>query len=257
MSRTSTNIDIPFVTTDQMREVDRAMVENYGILLIQMMENAGRHLAHLGRDRFLGGDPREHRVLVLAGTGGNGGGGLVCARRLHNWGAEVRVWATAPSSEFSEVPGQQLAILGRMGVPVSVTGEEADLPPVDLLIDAVIGYSLKGEPAGTAATLIRAANDDRAPVLSLDAPSGVDTGTGEVHEPAIRATATLTLALPKVGLSTDKARSHVGELYLAGIGVPPRTVRRPPHRPRRRPTVRQRRNLTGVVRDIQEVAPSD
>ena len=181
-----------------MREVDRAMVEDYGILLIQMMENAGRRLAHLGRDRFLGGDPREHRVLVLAGTGGNGGGGLVCARRLHNWGAEVRVWATAASSEFSEVPGQQLAILGRMGVPVSVTGEEADLPPVDLLIDAVIGYSLKGAPAGAAATLIRAANDDRAPVLSLDAPGGVDTGTGEVHEPAIRATATLTLALPKV-----------------------------------------------------------
>ena len=225
MPPSRTNMDIPFVTTEQMREVDRAMVEDYGILLIQMMENAGRHLAHLARDRFLG-NPRRHRVLVLAGTGGNGSGGLVCARRLHNWGAEVRVWATAPAEGFSGVPRHQLEILGRMGVPVHVTGEEADLPSADLpsgdlLIDALIGYSLRGAPSGPAAILIRAANDHSAPILSLDVPSGMDTSTGAVHEPAIQATATLTLALPKVGLGPDVARSHVGELYLADIGVPP------------------------------------
>ena len=62
-----------------MHEVDRLMVEKYDILLIQMMENAGRGLAQLARCRFLAGDPRGRRVLVLAGTGGNGGGGLVCA----------------------------------------------------------------------------------------------------------------------------------------------------------------------------------
>ncbi len=78
--------DIPFVTTDQMREVDRAMIDDYGITLLQMMENTGRELARLARSRFLGGDPRASRVEVLAGTGGNGGGGLVCARRLHGWG---------------------------------------------------------------------------------------------------------------------------------------------------------------------------
>ena len=76
--------DIPYLTTDQMREVDRAMIEDYYIELIQMMENAGRNLAHLARTRFLGGDPRGQHVVVLAGSGGNGGGGLVCARRLHN-----------------------------------------------------------------------------------------------------------------------------------------------------------------------------
>ncbi|NIM09211.1 MAG: NAD(P)H-hydrate epimerase, partial [Planctomycetales bacterium] len=55
---------------------------DYRIDLIQMMENAGRNLAHLARSRFLGGDPQGKRVAVLAGTGGNGGGALVCARRL-------------------------------------------------------------------------------------------------------------------------------------------------------------------------------
>ena len=75
-------VEIPFLTTDQMREVDRLMIEEYGLELIQMMENAGRNLAGAGRDLFLAGDPVGQRVAILCGTGGNGGGGLVAARRL-------------------------------------------------------------------------------------------------------------------------------------------------------------------------------
>ncbi len=74
--------EIPYLTTEQMIEVDRAMIEDFGIELLQMMENAGRALAHLARARFLGDDPLDKRVIVMAGTGGNGGGALVCARRL-------------------------------------------------------------------------------------------------------------------------------------------------------------------------------
>ena len=225
MSASSGDLSIPFVSTDQMREVDRAMEEDYGISLIQMMENAGRNLAHLARSRFLSGDPTGHRVLVLAGTGGNGGGGLVCARWLHNWGASVQVWTTAPSSEFSGVPRHQLAILERLDVPVHQSGEVDDLPPAGLVVDAIIGYSLRGTPTGRAAALICAANTHGRPILALDVPSGVDTTTGAVHEPAILATATLTLALPKRGLRTDAAKAYVGELYLGDIGVPPELYR--------------------------------
>lgn len=81
--------ELPYLTTAQMVEVDRAMIQDFGIELIQMMENAGRNLANLGRLRFLGGRPVGKRVVVLAGTGGNGGGALVAARRLHNWGAQL------------------------------------------------------------------------------------------------------------------------------------------------------------------------
>ncbi len=218
---------IPFITTDQMREVDRSMVEDYGIQLVQMMENAGRNLAELARRRFLGGDPRGSRVLVLAGTGGNGGGGLVCARRLHNWGATVQVMATAPASRFTGVPLHQLTILERMEVSISVAGIEVDLPPADLIIDAIIGYSLSGAPGGSPAALIRAANAQGAPILALDVPSGVDTSTGAVREPAVQATATLTLALPKQGLRAEEAKPNIGELYLADISVPPGLYTRP------------------------------
>ena len=79
-------LSVPTVSAEQMREVDRLMEEQYGVALLQMMENAGRNLAHLARRRYFDGDARNRQILVLAGSGGNGGGGLVCARRLHNWG---------------------------------------------------------------------------------------------------------------------------------------------------------------------------
>ena len=220
--------DIPYLSTDQMREVDRAMIEDYHIELIQMMENAGRNLAHLARTRLWGGDPRGQHVVVLAGSGGNGGGGLVCARRLHNWGALVHVITTHPDEVYRGVPAYQLDILRRMSVPIATANENTaiedqlqDGTSVDLIVDAVIGYSLSGSPRGRAAQIITWANDQGTPILSLDAPSGIDTTSGQVYVPAIHAAATLTFALPKEGLRAPNTMDYVGELYLADISVPP------------------------------------
>ncbi len=213
--------EIPYLTTEQMIEVDRAMIEDFGIELLQMMENAGRALAHLARARFLGGDPLDKRVIVMAGTGGNGGGALVCARRLHIWGARIKVLITKPDEDFAPVPARQLGILRRMGVEAGSPETIVRGPELDLIVDGVIGYSLKGAPRGTAGELIRWANAQHSPVLALDAPSGVDTTTGTAFDPAVVATATMTLALPKEGLRAPGVEARVGELYLADIGVPP------------------------------------
>ena len=86
----------------------------------------------------------------------------------------------------------------------------------------MIGYSLRGAPHGGAEALIRWSESAGAPILALDVPSGMDATTGDVHESTVRATATLTLALPKTGLVSGPARAHVGELYLADIGIPRR-----------------------------------
>ncbi|MCH8062337.1 MAG: NAD(P)H-hydrate epimerase [Chloroflexi bacterium] len=228
MSEETTSQNIPFVSTDQMREVDRAMVEDYGIALVQMMENAGRELANLARSRFLDGAPIGRRVVILCGSGGNGGGGLVCARRLLGWGADVMVWISSPATRFQGVPRLQLEILESLKVPIIEADEVPELPDAHLIVDAVIGYSLDGAPRGAAAGLIRAANAHDAPVLSLDAPSGVDTSSGTAYDPSIKATATMTLALPKEGLRSEEAKAKVGELYLADIGVPPSLYSRPP-----------------------------
>ena len=210
----------PYLSTEQMIEVDRAMIEDYQILLIQMMENAGRNLAALARSRFLGGDPRGRNVVVLAGKGGNGGGGMVCARRLHNWGAQVHVYTAVTPTAFAGVPAHQLNVLQRMGVPV-IPDKMPNNEQPDLVVDAVIGYSLKGDPRGRAAALIAWGNQQKAPVLSLDVPSGIDTASGEIHTPAVTADATMTLALPKNGLQLPAVKKHVGEVYLADISVPP------------------------------------
>ncbi len=219
---------VPTLTTQQMIEVDRAMIEDYEIQLIQMMENAGRNLAHLARMRFLSGNPGIKNILIMAGTGGNGGGALVCGRRLANWGATVAVFITKKGDDFSPVPAHQLNILQRMGVsisPAANVGENTARPA--LIIDGIIGYSLKGAPRGTAADLIQWANEQETPILALDTPSGLDTSTGQAYKPTIKASATMTLALPKAGLFSEQARKQIGELYLADISVPPQLYARP------------------------------
>ena len=220
-------MNLPALSTEQMREVDRLMVEDYQIRLLQMMENAGRNLALLAK-RILAADDdpedalQDRPIVVLAGRGNNGGGGLAAARHLLNWGAWVQIVLTHPPGDLPEgAVKHQLSILRRMDAPFSWAEDGWELPPADLIIDALIGYGLSGAPRGQAADLIQLANSSMAPILSLDAPSGLDTSSGRLFNPHIRAAATMTLALPKQGLIEPEARSASGQLFLADIGVPP------------------------------------
>jgi NAD(P)H-hydrate epimerase len=215
-------MQVPSITTQQMVEVDRLMIEGYGIQLIQMMENAGRNLAELSR-RLLAGDMRAKRIAVLCGAGNNGGGGMVAARHLHNWGAEIALKVLSPREKIKEIPAHQLQVLEKMRIPDK---ESIDLKTVDLVIDAMIGYGLTGDPRGTIADWIRRVNDAARPVLALDTPSGLNATTGIPGNPCIRATATMTLALPKIGLMTPQAKPFIGDLYLADISVPPQLYTR-------------------------------
>ena len=197
---------IGWLTQEQMIEVDRVMIEDLRIELIQMMENAGRDLARLV---LALGTP--DRVCVLAGPGGNGGGGLVAARHLANAGVDVVVVLGGAVDGLAAVPAHQYGILQRMGVETS-----DGLVAADLVVDALIGYSLRGAPRGRAAELIAGVASAGA-VVALDTPSGLDVTTGQAPGAVVRADATLTLALPKVGL---RDAPQVGDLYLADISVP-------------------------------------
>ncbi len=134
--------EILIIDTPQMIEVDRLMMEEYHIELIQMMENAGRCLAIVARDVFLNNDPQNKNICILAGTGGNGGGALVCARRLYNWGANVSVVLTEVDEKMTKIPRHQLDILRRMGVRIKIA--EINDFNYDLIVDGIIGYSVKG-----------------------------------------------------------------------------------------------------------------
>ncbi len=218
---------VPSVTVEQMIIVDDLMIQYYKISLIQMLENAGRCLAITANMLFLQGSPAGKTVVVLAGNGGNGGGAIACGRRLHNWGAHVILGLARPESELKSATMLQIEIIHSLGVPIISAEDLPHIASPDLVIDGVIGYSLNGDPTGGAASLIHWANNQPAPVLALDIPSGVDGSDGIPHGIAVRSTATVTLALPKKGLYAPAARAFVGDLYLADISAPPELYTHP------------------------------
>lgn len=185
---------VPWLSIEQMVEADRLAIEEFGIELLQMMEHAGSKLAELV-DTLSPTGP----VAVLAGGGNNGGGGLCSARHLINRGREVSI--VVASAQRGLAVDHHLHTLIEMGVQPG--DEPADVPVV---VDALVGYGLRGPLRGRAAEL--AAWTTGRFVVSLDFPSGYG------HPGGVDPEATLTLALPKQGLRP------VQPLYLADLGLP-------------------------------------
>ena len=208
---------VPHLTAAQMADVDRRTVR-YGISLLQMMELAGRNLAEHAR-WMLGGSVSGRKLVVLCGTGNNGGGGMVSARHLHGWGAKVYGVLVGAEANLKPVPERQWRILKRLGL-AATTKAAPTLGRLDLIVDALFGYGFHGRMRPQAARWIEWAIGQRSPTLALDVPSGLDATTGIPSRSTIRATSTLTLALPKTGLRAPGAAAHVGHLYLADIGIP-------------------------------------
>jgi NAD(P)H-hydrate epimerase len=211
---TEGGIPVPAVTAGQMREVDRIAVEDFGLSILQMMENAGRNLAANVIDMCgkAGGE-----VTILVGAGGNGGGGLCCARHLHNRGFEVNLVLDREAWALRGAAANQLRILQAAGLsPVDDLQVQEVIHRAQIVVDALIGYSLRGAPRGRAAELIDLCNQHAARVLCLDVPSGLNSTTGETPGLVVLPGRTLTLALPKTGLA-----SVSGELHVADIGIPP------------------------------------
>lgn len=223
---------VPAVSAATMAEVDRLAVDEYGLEVLQMMEQAGSHLAELVRLK-VGGDLRGRRVVVAAGPGNNGGGGLAAARHLANRGASVRVVLARPVNRLTAAGRRQTATLLQMAVDccvaiydVSEAELEDELAGTDMAIDAILGYRGTGEPRGSVGLLVERLARTRAPVISLDLPSGIDPDTGDASGRAVRAAATLALALPKPGLFSPSGRAHAGSAYLADLGLPAALYRR-------------------------------
>jgi NAD(P)H-hydrate epimerase len=223
---------LPTVTAAEMATVDGLAVDEFGIDLLQMMEQAGSHLAEIVRAE-LAGDLLDRRVVVAVGPGNNGGSGLVAARHLINRGASVRVILARPVNRLSEPGRHQLATLLQMSVDCCVAiydvpDEELDreFASADAVIDALLGYRGSGPPHDGVLWLLERVARASVPVISLDLPSGVDADTGETNGPAVSATATLTLALPKAGLFRAAGRDRAGRVYLGDVGLPAALYRR-------------------------------
>ena len=204
------------MTSEEMGEADREAIDGFGIDVLSLMENAGSAVATLAR-LLLGGNAVGRRVGVLVGKGNNGGDGLVAARHLHNWGADVRVMLSDREA-IGQVPSRQLTAVEKAGVSVYGAGES--LAGFDLLIDSLLGYNSKGDPRELVRAMILNANTSGVPTLAVDIPSGLDATAGGPNDPCVIARATLTLGFPKTGFLNPRCRRYVGQLYLGDVSLP-------------------------------------
>lgn len=215
------------VTPEQMKELDRKAIEEYGIPSIVLMENAGRSVAEVAFTMLE--DPiEEQQVVIFVGRGNNGGDGMVIGRHLLNYKVPVQFILLV---EEKDIKGDALInyqILKNMGANLQFVTDSASvvdgLSKFNLVIDALFGTGLSRNLEEPFTSIIKAINDSKKQILSVDIPSGLNGLNGEVMSAAIKADKTVTLALPKKGLFENQGPEFVGEVILGDISLPQKLI---------------------------------
>jgi ADP-dependent NAD(P)H-hydrate dehydratase / NAD(P)H-hydrate epimerase len=196
---------------EDVRELDRRMVEDVGLPGAALMEVAGGAAASILRARY----PDSHRVAVVCGPGNNGGDGFVVARRLLDEGLDVWIVLAAEAERFRGDAATMLHVADKLGVP-----QRARLTGADLVVDALLGTGSHGAPRPPISDAIVRIARHGAPVLALDIPSGVDSTTGAVPGAAVQADCTVCFHGRKLGTAIEPGRRHAGEVLTVPIGLP-------------------------------------
>jgi NAD(P)H-hydrate epimerase len=205
---------------DQVRELDRIAIQEFGIPGEELMERAGR----AAFDELCRRWPRARRIGVVCGGGNNGGDGYVVARLAREAGRQVEVIAAVP---VAQLKGEAAAAAAKaLDAGVRVTAPDAALDGFELLVDALLGIGVTGEVRDAQRELIARMNESGRPILALDVPSGLDADTGRCLGAAVRATATISFIGLKAGCFTGVGRDHAGEVAWAGLGLPVALVAR-------------------------------
>ena len=200
-------------TVDQVRAFDRAAIEGHGIAGYELMQRAAAAaFAHL-RAMW----PQARRIVVLCGSGNNGGDGYVLARLALAAGFDVGVVVAEPVRAGGDAARAHASWTEAGGRTIEAG---AALPDADIYVDALFGTGLTRPPQGSALDLIEQVNGTKRPTLALDVPSGVDADTGNVPGSAVHAAATITFVARKRGLHTGAARDHCGDVVLDDLAIP-------------------------------------
>ncbi len=207
---------VKVITADEMREIDRISIEEYGIPGIVLMERAGLAVALKVKEFY-----PDKKIVVLCGGGNNGGDGLVAARNLHNRGFKVSVLIFAKKNSLSPDCNAQYQIAKKIGIPVEFRKDlnERDVHGA-VLIDAVFGTGLSRPVKGSLAGVFAFINDSDVPVVAVDIPSGISSDTGEILGEAIMADYTVTFGLAKRGHLLYPGAEYTGRLFVEDIGFP-------------------------------------
>ena len=201
-------------TAAQVREFDRLAIEQYQVAGLELMERAGAATLALVRERW----PTVRRIVVLAGTGNNGGDGFVVARLAQQAGMQACVLQLGDRERLrgdARVNAERW--LAADGVWQPFDGIPAN---AELVVDAMLGTGLERDVAGTWASAIAAVNGSGLPCVAVDVPSGLHSDSGIVMGIAIRASVTLSFIGLKQGLFTADGPDCAGDIAFDGLGVP-------------------------------------
>jgi NAD(P)H-hydrate epimerase len=212
-------------TTEQMRQMEAALVERGTSTWPGLMEQAGWGVAQEAL-RVLG-EARKRHVLVLVGPGNNGGDGLVAARHLHDAGATVTLYIWKRKDDASDTNWQACRERDMPQVAAADDKNQSQLrkwlKKANLVIDALLGMGQSRLVEGTAAKMVALVNEHAqagTSVLAIDVPTGIQSDSGAVLGVAVRASLTVATGLPKRGLMLYPGRAHAGTVALADIGIP-------------------------------------
>jgi NAD(P)H-hydrate epimerase len=207
------------------RSVDRAAIEDYGIPGIVLMENASRALAREALGMLEEAAAPGGTVLIVCGSGNNGGDGWALARHLHNAGARTVVAVLGEPRPESDA-GINCAICRKMGIAEISIDELDAYAGAALIVDAIFGTGLDREVKGRAREVIGWINEAGRPVLAVDVPSGLDCDTGRPLGVAVRAAVTVSFVGYKPAFNALQAQPFIGRVVIGEIGVPRELIER-------------------------------
>lgn len=212
------------LSRDQVRRVDRLALDEYHMIGLVLMENAGRHAS----EYIVSAYGHTGRAIVFCGPGNNGGDGFVIARHLHNAGWLVRLVLAGDPTRLTPDAQANRAITRAMGLHITEAPDEPtqraaanDIEPDDVVIDALLGTGFAGAVRSPTAELIHAMNDaPKRAMVAIDVPSGFDCDSGEPSNATIKADLTVTFVADKLGFKSAGAARFVGKVVVGDIGVP-------------------------------------
>lgn len=209
-------------TVEQMRNLDKSAIENYGISQELLMENAGEAVYYvILREHGI----KNKKFAVFCGTGNNGGDGLAAARKIHSTGGDVRIFLLGDEKKFIGSAKKNLEIVSVLPIKItridSIESVRDEALQCDAIVDALFGTGLNHDVEGVYKEAILLINQSQKPVFSIDIPSGISGNTGKIMGEAVRSDHTITFGLPKRGNMLYPGFEHCGKLYVTHISFPP------------------------------------
>ena len=213
------------VSVHTMREMDRKAVHDYGIPGIILMENAGLRSADIIMEWY-SRSVSKSSIIIVCGTGNNGGDGFVIARHLLNRGFSVRIFIIGTPEKIKGDALTNLTILKRMEADIEICADrvtdvfQKSLNECDFIVDAIFGTGLDREVREPHRAFITRITMSQKPVVAIDAPSGLDCEKGIPLGAAVKAWFTITMACAKDGFFRGQASEYTGALHIADISFP-------------------------------------